>query len=50
MICIFPGNEAFGQSLLTALRDEPLDLEWRRFPDGESYLRFAGSCAGRRMR
>jgi ribose-phosphate pyrophosphokinase len=47
LICIFPGNQAFGQSLLAALRDEPLDLEWRRFPDGESYLRFAGSCAGR---
>lgn len=47
MICVFPGNEAFGTKLLVALRDEPLDLECRRFPDGESYVRFHGDCTGR---
>lgn len=40
MICAFPGNEAFAAGLQAALGLEALGLEWRRFPDGESYLRF----------
>jgi len=41
MICAFPGNETFAAGLRAELGIEMLDLEWRRFPDGESYLRFA---------
>ena len=41
MICAFPGNEAFAARLCMELGAEALGLEWRRFPDGESYLRFA---------
>lgn len=40
MICAFPGNEAFAARLRAELGAEALSLEWRRFPDGESYLRF----------
>ena len=40
MICAFPGNEAFGARLQVELGVEALGLEWRRFPDGESYLQF----------
>ncbi len=46
-ICSLPGNEAFAARLRDALGAGNLPLEWRRFPDGESYLRFAGSCEGK---
>jgi ribose-phosphate pyrophosphokinase len=46
MICAFPGNEVFAGQLGDALGAESLALEWRRFPDGESYVRFAGPCRG----
>lgn len=47
VICALPGNEEFAAGLREALRAEALGLEFRRFPDGESYLRFAGDCRGR---
>ncbi|MGE0874862.1 MAG: ribose-phosphate pyrophosphokinase [Burkholderiales bacterium] len=47
MICAFPGNEAFAARLRESLDAAALELQWRRFPDGESYLRFLGECAGR---
>ena len=47
MICAFPGNEAFAGRLQQELDDEALPLEWRRFPDGESYIRFSDSVNGR---
>jgi ribose-phosphate pyrophosphokinase len=42
-VCALPGNEAFAERLGA----DPLGLAFRRFPDGESYLRFTGPCAGR---
>jgi ribose-phosphate pyrophosphokinase len=47
MICAFPGNEAFAAHLRAELGAGALGLEWRRFPDGESYLRFAQDFRGR---
>ena len=47
MICAFPGNEAFAARLRAELGAEALGLEWRRFPDGESYLRFTQDFRGR---
>jgi ribose-phosphate pyrophosphokinase len=47
MICALPGNEAFAARLQAELGVEPLGLEWRRFPDGESYLRFKQDLRGR---
>lgn len=49
MICAFPGNEAFAARLRAELGTEALGLEWRRFPDGESYLRFAQDFRGRKL-
>ena len=46
MICAFPGNEAFGERLRAELGRGPLGVEWRRFPDGESYLRFKDALRG----
>jgi ribose-phosphate pyrophosphokinase len=48
-ICAFPGNEGFGERLRAGLGAGALGLEWRRFPDGESYVRFAGACRGREV-
>lgn len=47
VICPLPGNEQFAQRLRGRLGTEELGLEWRRFPDGESYIRFTGPCEGR---
>lgn len=46
LLLVMPGNEAFGTRLATALEIETTPLETRRFPDGESYLRFTGDVAG----
>jgi ribose-phosphate pyrophosphokinase len=46
-ICPLPGNEQFARRLRERLAAEALGLEWRRFPDGESYVRFTGACEGR---
>lgn len=46
LLLVMPGNEAFGARLATALKIETTPLETRRFPDGESYLRFTGDIAG----
>ena len=47
MICALPGNEVFAERLLAALGTQAVELEWRRFPDGESYLRFRQDLTGR---
>jgi ribose-phosphate pyrophosphokinase len=49
MICALPGNEAFAARLHAELGVEALGLEWRRFPDGESYLRFKEDLKGREL-
>ena len=46
MICALPGNEGFAARLQAELRAGALQLEWRRFPDGESYVRFADDPRG----
>lgn len=48
-VCVFPGNEAFGERLQAELGSEVLGLEWRRFPDRESYVRFAQPVLGKEL-
>jgi ribose-phosphate pyrophosphokinase len=40
VICALPGNEAFAERLRNELGGDTVEVEWRRFPDGESYIRF----------
>jgi ribose-phosphate pyrophosphokinase len=40
LMVIMPGNELFGSHLSSAMDAEIAGLENRRFPDGESYVRF----------
>jgi ribose-phosphate pyrophosphokinase len=49
MICALPGNEAFAERLRAALDAPAVELDCRRFPDGESYLRFKQDLAGREI-
>lgn len=46
LIVPLPGNEALADALATALGAEALRLETRRFPDGETYLRFPRPLCG----
>lgn len=47
MIAALPGNEASAAALCEALNGEPVRLETRRFPDGETYLRYDSDVAAR---
>lgn len=47
MICAFPGNEEFAERLRAHAGRAPLRLEYRRFPDGESYARFEDDVRGK---
>lgn len=47
MICALPGNEAFAERLRLESGMGAVELESRRFPDGESYLRFRQDLKGR---
>ena len=49
MICALPGNEAFAERLRVRLGMPAVRLEWRHFPDGESYLRFEQAFSGRQV-
>jgi ribose-phosphate pyrophosphokinase len=49
MICALPGNEAFAERLCAELGMRAVELEWRRFPDGESYLRFRQDLKGHNL-
>ena len=49
MICAMPGNEKFAERLCAELRTQMVALESRRFPDGESYLRFKQDLKGREV-
>ncbi|KRB81208.1 phosphoribosylpyrophosphate synthetase [Sphingomonas sp. Root710] len=40
IVCGLPGNEAMAQQLATILEAQLGHIESRRFPDGESYVRF----------
>ena len=44
-----PGNERMAAKLAPCLAAEIGHLEFRKFPDGETYLRFATDPAGRRL-
>ena len=46
-ICAFPGNAEFAERLRGELGFATLALECRKFPDGESYLRYGEPVAGR---
>ena len=47
VIFAMPGNEELGAQLASRVAAEEGRLEYRRFPDDESYLRFATSVEGR---
>jgi ribose-phosphate pyrophosphokinase len=47
LLAALPGNEALAESLRLALGAERCALELRRFPDGETYLRYVTPVAGR---
>jgi len=47
LLLSLPGNESLARQLAAILGTEPGVLEMRRFPDGESYVRFRSEVAGR---
>lgn len=49
LLFALPGNEAFCASLAQSLAAESGALEYRRFPDGESYVRLGTDVAGRKV-
>ena len=48
-VCAFPTNAMFGEKLRAELEANTLRLSFRRFPDGESYLRYEEPVAGREI-
>lgn len=49
LILPLPGNEALGGELARLLQIELGELETRRFPDGEAYVRLRSDVAGREV-
>jgi ribose-phosphate pyrophosphokinase len=49
LLFALPGNDAFCARLAAALPGETGALEYRRFPDGESYVRLLTGVAGREV-
>lgn len=49
LMIAMPGNERMAAKLAPCLAAEIGHLEFRKFPDGETYLRFATDPAGRRV-
>lgn len=49
LIVALPGNEEFAAQLTPLLAAEMGDAEWRRFPDGETYMRLRSDVAGRHV-
>lgn len=45
-VMAMPGNEGFAAALAASLGAAKAGLEWRRFPDGESYVRLSDDVAG----
>ena len=48
-VCAFPANTSFGEKLGAELEAATVRLTFRRFPDGESYLRYEEPVAGREI-
>lgn len=46
LLACLPGNEPLTHALAELLGAEQIELEHRRFPDGESYLRLHGDVSG----
>ncbi|HKS56484.1 MAG TPA: ribose-phosphate pyrophosphokinase [Steroidobacteraceae bacterium] len=46
MLLSFPGNEALGEGLRTALGTEAVRFSMRHFPDGETYVRIDSQVEG----
>jgi ribose-phosphate pyrophosphokinase len=49
IVFALPGNEALAATLATTLKAPAGELTVRRFPDGETYIRFHTPVAGRRV-
>ena len=49
LLFALPGNEAFRSRLLQNLDGEAGALEYRRFPDGESYVRLGSEVGGKHV-
>lgn len=49
LAALFERDRPFAARLTQAMGAETLGIEHRRFPDGESYLRFGGSADGRAL-
>ena len=49
LVLALPGNDALGVRLAAAVSAEVGALEYRRFPDGESYVRLASNVEGRKV-
>jgi ribose-phosphate pyrophosphokinase len=49
LVTAMPGNATLARALTQTLDAKFLELELHAFPDGESYLRFLGEVAGRRL-
>lgn len=47
LVYAMPGNETLAGAIANGFGAEPGRLEYRKFPDQESYLRFHGDVAGR---
>jgi ribose-phosphate pyrophosphokinase len=45
-VLAMPGNEALAKQLVSSLSAREIVLEWRRFPDGEAYVRVCGDVSG----
>lgn len=46
LVAALPGNESFAVAVARHLNADVVSLETRKFPDGESYLRFCSDIAG----
>lgn len=46
LVLAMPGNDAFARCVAEHLGAAQAGLDWRRFPDGESYVRLANDVSG----
>ena len=49
LVIAMPGNESMAGSIASSLVAEVGSLSWRRFPDGESYVRLESDVSGREV-